>query len=243
MNKIWALILAIASILILSAAGCTTAASPVTTPAPAAESPSTPATQPPVIKGIAGALEWAPSSKGPLTCLAVDLEGYPLTFSWASENGTIEGQGQTVTWTAPGIPGNYTVTVTVTDAVGAQSTQSRDIKVTSNPLRNEVKDETIYLNFPLPSNGPVTASKQVLIETVSDIQCLFPNADPKQIKIAWSAPVGKLFGDGIADGTASRVGWLAPGVPGQYTVNVQISDNLGRTSTGSVSFDVIPIEQ
>jgi hypothetical protein len=100
------------------------------------------------------------------------------------------------------------------------------------------EDNTIYLNFPLPSQGPVTVSKQVRYDVTTDIQCVFPNSDPNQLTIVWSALGGKLFGDGIADGKASRVGWLPPGVPGQYTVNVKVSDKLGHTATGSVNFDV-----
>jgi hypothetical protein len=169
--------------------------------------------------------------------------GTNLTYSWSVDKGTLEGQGPQVTWTAPNTVGDYTVTVIVTNEAGAQATQSRTFSVVSNPLRNQVEDNTIYLKFTLPSQGPVTVSKRVRYDTVSDIQCTFPNADPNQITIVWSAPVGKLFGDGIAEGKASRVGWLPPGVPGQYTVNVQIKDNLGRTATGQVNFDVYLMDQ
>ncbi|MGA2367941.1 MAG: PKD domain-containing protein [Dehalococcoidia bacterium] len=244
MNKLCALLLPITVAFILLATACSAAPQPAATPPTDNETASQPAAQPPIIKGIAGTLEWAPSSKGTLTCVARDPQSTKLTYSWSVDNGTLEGQGSQVTWTAPSAVGDYTVTVKVTNEVGAQATQSRIFKVTPYPLRNEpVEDSTIYLKFLLPSPGPVTVSKRVRYDTVTDIQCTFPNSDPNQITIVWSAPVGKLFGDGIADGTASRVGWLPPGVPGQYTVNVQISDNLGHTATGSVNFDVYLTDQ
>ena len=243
MNKLCALLLSITVAFILLAVACSAAPQPVATPPSDNETASQRAAEPPIIKGIAGNMEWAPSSRGTLTCFASDPESTKLTYNWSADNGTLEGEGPQVTWTAPNAVGEYTVTVKVTNEAGAQATQSRTFKVTLNPLRNEPEDNTIYLKFPLPSPGPVTVSKRVQAGTVSDIQCTFPNADPNQITIVWSAPVGKLFGDGIADGKASRVGWLSPGVPGQYTVNVQISDKLGRTATGSVNFDVYLMDQ
>ncbi|MGD0354769.1 MAG: PKD domain-containing protein [Dehalococcoidia bacterium] len=238
MKKLHALLLPAAVAFMLLSFSCSASSQPAATPPTDNGTASQPIAEPPIIKGIGGSVEWAPSSKGTLTCIAMDPAGTKMTYRWSSDNGTLEGEGQQVTWTAPGVPGNYTVTVTVTNEAGAHATQSRAISVVLNPLRNEPEDNTIYLKFLLPSPGPVTVSKRVLAGTTSDIQCTFPNADPNQITIIWSAPVGKLFGNGISDGTASRVGWLSPGVPGQYTVNVQVSDKMGHTATGSVNFDV-----
>ena len=243
MKKLHALLLPAAVALMLLSFSCSASSQSATTSPTDNETASQPIAEPPIIKGIGGSVEWAPSSKGTLTCIAIDPEGTKMTYSWLSDNGTLEGMGKQVTWTAPGVPGNYTVTVTVTNEAGAHATQSRAISVVLNPLRNQVQDDTIYLKFTLPSSGPVTVSKKVLIQTISEIQCTFPNSDPNQVTIVWSAPVGKLLGNGIADGKASRVGWSSPGVPGQYTVSVQVTDNLGRTATGQVNFDVYPMFQ
>ncbi|MHB8084230.1 MAG: PKD domain-containing protein [Dehalococcoidia bacterium] len=222
--------------------GCSSAPQSVATP-PAAEPVSQPVAEPPIIKGIVGTLEWAPSSRGTLTCVARDPWATKMTYKWSVDKGTLQGEGSQVTWTAPDTVGEYTVTVKVTNEAGAQATQSRTFKVVPNPLRSQPEDTTIYLKFTLPSSGPVTVSKRVRYDIVSDIECTFPNADPNQLTIVWSAPVGKLIGDGIEDGKASRVGWLPPGVPGQYTVNVQVSDKMGRTATGSVNFDVYLVDE
>ncbi|MGA2158517.1 MAG: PKD domain-containing protein [Dehalococcoidia bacterium] len=237
MRKLCVLLFVVTSAFTLLIAGCSSAPQPVAIP-PATTPVPQQAAEPPIIKGIVGILEWAPSSKGPLTCVAVDPNATKLTYDWSVDNGTLEGEGSKVTWTTPSAVGAYTVTVKVTNEAGAQATQSRTFNVVLNPLRNQPEDNTIYLKFTLPSSGPVTVSKRVEYDVVSDIQCTFPNADPNQLTIVWSAPVGKLFGTGIEDGKASRVGWLPPGVPGQYTVNVQVSDKSGHTATGSVNFDV-----
>ncbi len=243
MKNYYALLLPVTAALMLLTSACSAAPQPEATPPSDNETASQPSVEPPIIKGIAGSLEWAPASKGTLTCLAKDPQGDKMSYSWAADNGTLEGTGQQVTWTAPSVPGSYTITVTVTDDEGAQSSFSRAISVVANPLRNDVEDNTIYLKFPMPSQGPVTVSRRVRYDITTDIQCVFPNEDPNQITIVWTAPVGKLFGDGLEDGKAIRVGWLPPGVPGQYTVSVQITDKQGRTASGTVNFDVYLMDQ
>ncbi|MGA9048852.1 MAG: PKD domain-containing protein [Dehalococcoidia bacterium] len=240
MNKIFPFLISSTAAFILLAAACSAAPQRVATPPPVSTPASQPAAGPPIIEGIAGRSEWTTTSKGPLSCVATDPQGTKLTYSWSVDNGTLKGDGPQVTWTTPAAAGQYTVTVIVTNEAGAQATQSRTFQV--DPLFNLPQDNTVYLKFTFPSPGPVTVSKRVPYDTVSEIQCTFSNADPNQLTIVWSAPVGKLSGDGIADGKASRVGWLPPGVPGQYTVNVQISDKAGHTATGSVNFDVYQMD-
>jgi len=52
-----------------------------------------------------------------VTCVASDPNTDDvLTYAWTASGGTISGTGSTVSWTAPTTEGNYTVTVTVSDA-------------------------------------------------------------------------------------------------------------------------------
>ena len=46
------------------------------------------------------------------------------------------------------------------------------------------------------------------------------------------------MGDNIEEGKTDRVGWLAPGDQGPFTVKVTVSDKYGRSATGQVNFDV-----
>ncbi len=65
-----------------------------------------------------------------LTCPASDPNNDPLIFTWSGGSGTFAGSGNTVTWTAPGTPGIYTVNVTVADDEGltAQATTTILVK-------------------------------------------------------------------------------------------------------------------
>jgi hypothetical protein len=54
----------------------------------------------------------------------------------------------------------------------------------------------------------------------------------------WSTTGGKLQGKGIKEGTASSVGWIAPGGAGDYVVSVTATDNKGNEASGQVKFTV-----
>ena len=143
-----------------------------------------------------------------------------------------------VTWVTPDALGEYAITVRATDGKGGEATTTRSFKVVTNPYGNDQPDTTIYLKFTLPSTSMVTESRHPRIWTTSEIQCAVQNRDDSELTYKWSSPVGKLNGNGIAEGKASRVGWIAPGVAGVYTVAVTVTDKAGNESKGEVSFDV-----
>lgn len=60
----------------------------------------------------------------PLYAQASDPDGDLLTFIWTSSAGSITGSGPTASWTAPLLGGQYGVTVTATDTLGASASQS-----------------------------------------------------------------------------------------------------------------------
>jgi hypothetical protein len=70
--------------------------------------------------------EWRTTT---LKCLVDDPDGDKLTFMWRATGGKISGEGDTVGWTSPGITGEYTVTVIVSDGRGGQGEQSVTFKV------------------------------------------------------------------------------------------------------------------
>lgn len=55
-----------------------------------------------------------------LTCIATDVDGDALTYSWNANGGSFNGSGNTVTWSSP-TEGIYDITVTVTDTEGAST--------------------------------------------------------------------------------------------------------------------------
>jgi len=62
-----------------------------------------------------------------LTVLATDEDGDQLSYIYQSGNGSIDGSGDTVKWTAPKTPGKYSIKVNVSD--GKQFVQ-RSIDIT-----------------------------------------------------------------------------------------------------------------
>lgn len=56
-----------------------------------------------------------PGMESILQCVASDVDGDSLEYSWEVDGGTLEGSGADVSWIAPEECGTYTVTVTVTD--------------------------------------------------------------------------------------------------------------------------------
>jgi LmbE family N-acetylglucosaminyl deacetylase len=64
-----------------------------------------------------------------LTASTFDVYGYPLTYAWSANGGSIAGSGTNATFTAPAAPGTYTSTVTVTDGHGGSTQNSTFIAV------------------------------------------------------------------------------------------------------------------
>jgi hypothetical protein len=85
-----------------------------------------------------------------IECLATDEDNddNELTFAWASQAGTVEGDGPAVEWTAPQTEGNYYITCLVSDPDGAEATDSIDVSV-----RDLSVTQTGNLILHLPFNG------------------------------------------------------------------------------------------
>ena len=64
-----------------------------------------------------------------LQCNAQNPNGDKLTYAWKALGGKIAGEGDTVGWISPGVPGDFTVIVTVTDSRGAKAETSIPLKV------------------------------------------------------------------------------------------------------------------
>lgn len=203
-----------------------------------ATAPADQKNQPPVITQIAGFTDWPPVTEGELTCVASDPEGGELTYTWVADNGTIKGQGQTITWVSPGSMGKYNVSVTVADSEGLQSTMSRELRVIINSDGTISPDAPVVLNMVLPSKDVVTASKRIRIWMSTPVECKVENADNADLTYTWTPSNGKLQARGLAEGTASKVTWIAPGVAGDFTLDVVIRDSNGNEARGTVNFDV-----
>jgi hypothetical protein len=191
------------------------------------------------VDDIVGKREWKPSEENSLICAAQDPKGGDLTYIWSVEKGSIKGEGQTVSWTAPDTLGEYSITVKVISSKGGDTTFSKKFKVTDDPYHNNTADKTIYLNLTIPSNTPVTKSDRLRTYTTGEIQCVVNRGDTGEFTYTWTAPAGKLLGENITSGKESRVGWIAPGQGGSYTVSVIVTDKDGKQASGEVVFEVL----
>lgn len=65
-------------------------------------------------------------------CITADRYGDGLSYEWTATGGSISGTGSIVTWTAPDIYGTYSITVTVVDENGSESSEELSINVTES---------------------------------------------------------------------------------------------------------------
>jgi hypothetical protein len=64
-----------------------------------------------------------------VTCSAVTSNGGALSYQWVSNDGTITGSGETITWEAPKNYGDFHIMCTVFDSHGNKSSQTVTVTV------------------------------------------------------------------------------------------------------------------
>lgn len=236
----------ITAVLILTAACTATPADQISAPT-ADQTAVEPAFRPPVITDIVGSRESAPSTEVQLTCMAKDYNGGTLTYVWSVDHGTIKDgdktTGDKTVWITPDTTGTYDVTVSAASSKGGETSFTKSFKVVTYPFGNKPVDNTIYLKFNTSSSTLVRATAPAVVLEFSEIQCEVTDQDIDTLTFNWSSPIGKLAGESIDKGKASRVGWIAPGVPGKYTVRVTVTDRYGHEMNGEVEFDVAIMRQ
>jgi PKD repeat protein len=154
-----------------------------------------------------------------LTCVmnstgTVDPEGHTIKgYSWNWGDGTAFSTGASPSHTYAS-PGNYTITLTVTDSWNRSGAPvTRDVSMTE----------------PAGNQAP-TAVMPVPTCTATNTTCAFTStgsSDPESntpLRFVWN------WGDGTPDSTTSSVSHVFP-VAGTYTVTLTVSDAWGRAGT------------
>lgn len=192
----------------------------------------------PVIRDIIYAREVPTSFETLLKC-NVDAKGNsPLKFKWFSDNGTIKGDGNSIMWAAPSVPGTYNIGVRVIDIKGTEAMRTVSVEVV--PFKNTVIDinPAISLQVPIWGNNVTGGKLLIYSPAIVEVECQSPLEVFGKNKYMWSCNGGKIQGAGVKDGTASKIGWLSPGTIGRYTVTVTVSDALGNEHTACAYINV-----
>ena len=147
---------------------------------------------------------------------AYDPDGDRLTYSWSTSGGNIKGSGDQVDFSAN--PGNYTVTVVVSDGKRT-ATCSSQIAVSRRPLRQ-----------PTASVEPATFS--LLPGESANLRCVASDPDNSTLTYSWTVGGERLAAQGpqVTFGSEGRN-------PGSYDVTCTVSNgelSASATSKGTI---------
>jgi len=215
----WAILLVTIAMLLSSA--CTLLSPPPPPP------PPPPPNQPPVIDSLSAEKEVPTSSESQITCKATDADGDILSYQWSADGGTVNGEGNSIIWVAPDIPGDYTIKVVVTDGKGGEATKSITITATARP-----NHPPVIVKLTRDGNPPDDENRAREWTTMT-LQCIAEDLDGDKLSYLWRATGGKITGEG------NTVGWTAPGVTGEYIVTVIVTDGRGGQVEESITFKVL----
>jgi outer membrane protein OmpA-like peptidoglycan-associated protein len=159
-----------------------------------------------------------------VSCTAADPDDDPLTYTWSSTCGKVDGTGPQVRWLSAGVPlGSCTITAKVDDGRGGSANSSAAVRVEPKPNR----PPTITCSA---DRSSVFAGEKVHITTnASD-----PDGDP--LTYTWRANAGQIVGNGAA------VDFDTTGLaPGNYTVTARVEDGRGGAADCSSTVEVKPV--
>lgn len=215
----------------------------------------------PIITSVrADSTHLEPGGTCSITCMATDLDGNVVSYEWLAASGTIEGEGMTVSWTAPEEPGLYQVKAVVSDEEGNQASKAVSLRVgEAEEESDESSEGPFWIDAfelepyghdmlkppPLGSSGPwvVFTGRDVIITCVVD-------GATSGLQYEWScvrlktdaAKVGSYVEtDGAAgsiDGSGESITWEAPGGAGYARVSVVVRNGGSVVESGSVDFRV-----
>lgn len=159
-----------------------------------------------------------------VSCNGADPDNDPLTYTWSSTSGRVDGTGPQVRWLSAGVPvGSSTITAKVDDGRGGSASSSANVSVEPKPNRPPTTSCSA-------DRTSVFAGEKVHITTnASD-----PDGDP--LTYTWSANGGQVVGTGAA------VDFDTTGLaPGNYTVTARVDDGRGGAADCSSTVEVKPV--
>jgi hypothetical protein len=126
------------------------------------------ANHPPVITGlISNPPTVSPSGNSTITCAATDADSDQLSYSWTGTGGAITGNGSSVIFTAPSMPGVYSINVVVSDGRGGMDTRGVAITVLTSVTTGSIAIASTPAGAAIYVDGADTGSVTPL--TLSDV--------------------------------------------------------------------------
>jgi len=104
-----------------------------------------------------------------VTVTATDQDGGHLLYSFSADEGTITGDGLSRIWSAPSTVGTYTISITVSDLDGAETTESANLTVTA-----PVTQITGMAQFKAGVSGDLSNTPGYLYASIEDAENLNP---------------------------------------------------------------------
>jgi opacity protein-like surface antigen len=152
---------------------------------------------------------------------ASDPDNDPLTYSWTTTGGSVEGTGPEVRWNSSGAnPGTYTAKVRVDDGRGGTADCSADVLVELRPNR--------------PPTVACSADRNAVdVGEPVQVSALASDPDSDSLTYSWKSNAGRVRGTG-ASAKFDTFG-LAPG---RYTVTGRVDDGRGGTADCSLYAEV-----
>jgi hypothetical protein len=173
----------------------------------------------PAITGLEAEPEGVPSlGSCQIVCNASDSDGDELSYNWSATGGEIDGEGATVTWTAPLFAGSYNITVTVTDRRGGQVASQVTI--------------TVRANIPPTITSLVADADWTTPSGTLQVTCTASDLDDDELNYEWTTDGGDI------SGTGPQVTWIAPEEVGAYNVTVVVKDGYGGEDIGKLPLSV-----
>jgi outer membrane protein OmpA-like peptidoglycan-associated protein len=159
-----------------------------------------------------------------INCIGSDPDNDPLTYTWSSTGGKVDGNGPQVRWLSASTPlGSYTITAKVDDGRGGFASSSVAVRVEPKPNH----PPTITCSA---DRSSVFAGEKVHITTIASD----PDGDP--LTYTWRANAGQVVGNGAA------VDFDTTGLaPGNYTVTARVDDGRGGAADCSSTVEVKPV--
>ena len=149
-----------------------------------------------------------------VTATAADPDNDPLTYTWTSTGGRVDGTGAQVRWLSAGTAvGTYTITAHVDDGRGGAASCSADIRVEAKPKHP-------------PTISCSANPSSVFAGEISHITCNGNSPDGDRLTYAWKPMPARSAGNG-PNGDFDTTGLS----PAAYSITTRVDDGQVELQT------------